>query len=127
MNEVCQDHAVCLEKLAQVQKDVNDLDTRVDNVENKILSIDRTLSDRLLVLETTTKIGNENISNSIEKLSKKVDKIIDEREKDKTEMLLQPKKEDSFDIWLKRVGLKILEYSIYAGLTYGILKGFKII
>jgi predicted transcriptional regulator len=105
-SNTCPQHDVCLEKITQIQKDVDELDTRVDNVENRVLSIDRTLSDRLLILETTTKLGNESVNNNIEKLSKKVDRILE----DKSEQ--SEKKESRTYEWWKWLVILVLSILI---------------
>lgn len=132
------------EKIDDLQKKYDKMNDRITEIDKKTDSLETALSSRLVQIETKFDIYNSMTSDKLDKLEKKMDEIIvmknannnpafDKLEKKMDDIIRnssnssQSKEEDSFKQWLQKIGMKILEYSIFVALALGIAKGFKLI
>jgi polyhydroxyalkanoate synthesis regulator phasin len=101
-NNMCCEHSACIEKINNTIEEVKEIKSKVDYLEKNINNIDKTLGDRITTLEITYKLGNEATNNKIDKLDRKVDKLIEKDEKQDT-----TKNNHTFEI-LKGIGLVVV-------------------
>lgn len=130
------EHKICEERYKQLNKKVDDVEKRmsdrVDGVEekmakmeSKVINIDKTLGERINTLEITMKLSTESTNNKIDKLDRKLDKVLEDKEEEH-----KSKAEDSKDIikntndtWAKIV----LELIKALGVVGGIIAGIKLL
>lgn len=106
---LCSEHGACHEKinntikeLEEVKKEQDKLNTKVEHLARSMNDMDKTLGERMNTLEITYKLGNESTNNKIDKLDRKVDKLIEKEDSQNN-----TKSNRSYEL-IKSVGLIVL-------------------
>jgi tetrahydromethanopterin S-methyltransferase subunit B len=77
------DERICEERHQNTNRRFEDVEERVSKLEGKVIDIDKTLGERINTLEITMKLSTESTNNKIDKMDRKVDKILESKENKK--------------------------------------------
>lgn len=131
MGENCNDATVCAEKFKNIEKDIEQikaqtakLEERLSDNEKQVSQIDNQLSIKLIQLEAKLDVHTKIVGEKVDNLAKEVEKKMDEYFKPNNN--LKSPTTDTFKDWVFRLGMKLLEYSVYGGFLYGVAKGLKL-
>lgn len=112
--DVCNERHKNFEKnILELKKDIEALEKRLNDVEHRLDKSYNNLQMRIIQLETKFDF----ISKTIVDLSDKFDDFVRKSKESDT----------SFEVFIKRLGLKLLEYAILTGIVMAVLYGFKLI
>lgn len=136
MNEQKDCSSICLLKLEnyeknieQIQKNHEKLEERMKVVETNMNKLDNELTIKFIKLESSIEMYNKLTSDKIEtfakdikelnnQVEKKLDKALEENKTSKED---DTNKKDAFLTWVQKLGMKILEIAVYAGIIYAVL------
>jgi chromosome segregation ATPase len=133
VGEVCNE-IVCVEKFKNLEKDIDQLKTQQEKLEERLTSnekqvsqIDNQLSIKLIQLEAKLDVHTKIVGEKVDNLAKEVEKKMDEYFKpNNSKSSLSAPTTDTFRDWVFKLGMKLLEYSVYGGFLYAVAKGLKL-
>jgi predicted RNase H-like nuclease (RuvC/YqgF family) len=122
------DTAVYNERLDNLKTANEKLEMRISELEKKTDRIDNNfvkLETKFDIYTVTTSEKFDNLAKESREGNRKLEMKIDEFIK----LISQEMKSndnDAFNQWLKKIGLRMIEYAILAGIIYGVLNGLKL-
>lgn len=134
MAEICNEASLCAEKFKNIEKGINELKEEQKKLEERLTAnektvnqIDNQLSIKLIQLEAKLDVHTKIVGEKVDNLAKEVEKKMDEYFKptSNTSKSSQPPS-DTFKDWVLKLGMKLLEYSVYGGFLYAVGKGLKL-